>query len=51
MSSMSDESIAGHVAGVVAVFSVIVGVLPGLVHQNLSLLVVRRAASSDAAEQ
>ncbi len=48
---MSDKSIAGLVAGVVAVFSVISGVLLGLVHQNLSLIVVRSAASSDAAEE
>ncbi len=48
---MSDESIAGLVAGVMAVFSVISGVLPGLAHQNLSLLVVRSAASSDAADE
>ncbi len=48
---MSDESIAGHVAGIVAVFPVISGVLLGLVHQNLSLFVVRSAASSNAAEQ
>ena len=48
---MSDKSIAGHVAGVVAVFPVISGVLLGLVHQNLSLFVVRSAASSDAAEE
>ena len=38
-------------AGVVAVFSVISGVLLGFVHQNVSLLVVRSAASSDAAEE
>ncbi len=48
---MSDKSIAGLVARVVAVFSVISGVLLGFVHQNLSLLVVRSAVSSDAAEE
>ncbi len=48
---MSDESIAGLIARVVAVFSMISCVLLGLVHQNLSLLVVRRAASSDAADE
>ncbi len=48
---MSDESIAGLVGGVVAVFSVISGVLLGFVHQNLSLFVVRSAASSNAAEE
>ena len=48
---MSDKSIAGLVAGVVAVFSVISGVLLGFVHQNLSLFVVRSAASSNAAEE
>ena len=48
---VSKGGVQPHVAGVVAVFSVISGVLLGLVHQNLALIVVRSAASSDAAEE
>ncbi len=50
---MNDKTLlrTGIIGTVVAVFSVISGVLLGLVHQNLSLLVVRSAASSDAAEE
>ena len=33
-----------HVSGIVAVFSVIVGVFLGFVHQNISLFLVRVAA-------
>ncbi len=36
-----------HVAGAVAVFSVVSGVLLGLVHQNVSLYLVRAANKSD----
>ena len=50
---MNDKTLlrTGIIGTVVAVFSVISGVLLGLVHQNLALLVVRSAASSDAAEE
>ena len=39
-----------HVAGAVAVFSVVSGVLLGLVHQNVSLYLVRAANKSDEVE-
>ena len=38
-----------HVAGTLALFSVIAGVLLGVVHHNISLNVMRTAGSSEAA--